>query len=251
MVDDRPAKRARRACNLPLSDQAPKQATYPRAPAQLGDNGPEEQPPAASQPRHHDFVFDDKGDLTLIVDEGEEQKRMKVCSRTLARHSPVFKTMLFGDWAESRPSSSSQHWEVELPDDPWTSIHSVLNIVHGKFEQVEELQPGLEALYDILSLTNKYDMTSTLRPWARKWLERSIRRNRDPFLLFAAWELGCKSIFSDTAKTIAYSCRADPDDQRLYVKHGLRKIFLDEYEYLVPPQFIGLSPSGHSLSEIS
>ncbi|KAI6367835.1 hypothetical protein MCOR25_004800 [Pyricularia grisea] len=51
--------------------------------------------------------FDSDGDLHLIVGGGKvSPQRFVVCSRTLARASPVFKTMLFGAFSESRPCCS-------------------------------------------------------------------------------------------------------------------------------------------------
>ncbi|KAM7185916.1 hypothetical protein V8F33_012105 [Rhypophila sp. PSN 637] len=46
-------------------------------------------------------IFDDLGDLTLIV--GPEEVKAPVCSRALARHSPFFKCLLYGPFRESRP----------------------------------------------------------------------------------------------------------------------------------------------------
>jgi hypothetical protein len=240
----RPAKRARTGSQGLPPNPAPEQASSSSAIAQLGENSADELSDVASPPQQHDFVFDDEGDLTLVVGEGEEQKRLKVCSRTLARHSPVFKTMLFGGWAESRPVPSNQKWEVGLPDDKWMSTHRAMQIVHGMFQEVGKWDLGLEALYELLAFTNKYDMTPTLRPWAKKLLQANDRELRNPLLLFVAWELGSESIFEAAVKMIAYSCRAGKPSGRLYVKLDDKTYWLDEYEYLVPNRFIGLLPPG-------
>ncbi|KAI0477142.1 hypothetical protein GGR56DRAFT_691413 [Xylariaceae sp. FL0804] len=129
-----------------------------------------------------------------------------VCSRALARASPVWKRMLYGGFAESqrRPasldsSSSSSfdatttttttttsggggggHWTVELPEDDAGAMATLLHIVHGRFGQLPRWAGCADArcggaiptaaLYRLAVLTDRYDLAGALRPWARAWL---------------------------------------------------------------------------------
>ncbi|OIW30032.1 hypothetical protein CONLIGDRAFT_632143 [Coniochaeta ligniaria NRRL 30616] len=48
------------------------------------------------------IIFEEDGDLRLEV--GPERMPMIVCPKALARASPVFKRILFGGFAESKPA---------------------------------------------------------------------------------------------------------------------------------------------------
>ncbi|KAI8267569.1 hypothetical protein K4K56_004477 [Colletotrichum sp. SAR 10_98] len=66
-------------------------------------------------------TFDSKGDLYLVVGiRAGDPSTFLVCSKVLARASPVFDKMLFGPFAESRPSTESSKqdsaWIVHLPE---------------------------------------------------------------------------------------------------------------------------------------
>ncbi|KAI0023508.1 hypothetical protein F4780DRAFT_728416 [Xylariomycetidae sp. FL0641] len=141
---------------------------------------------------HVDFEHDTDGDLIVIA--GREIIRpqnkpltFRVCSRSMARSSPVWKALLFGGYAESRPLDG-RPWIVEFPEDNAQAMHVVLSIIHGRFNQVYEvpakewaaigrnwryfdpdLSLDLQGLYEITILTEKYDLSSYLRPWARQW----------------------------------------------------------------------------------
>lgn len=51
------------------------------------------------------IVFDEDGDLTLIV--GEDEQGFIVCSKTVARVSRPFKRMLYGHFKEAKPADNS------------------------------------------------------------------------------------------------------------------------------------------------
>lgn len=96
-----------------------------------------------------------------------------VDSHALSRSSPVWKKMLNGAFAESaRPSpDSGEDWNIELPDDDPTSMRIILNIIHGRFKYVpcEKSTMSTEVLYRLTVLTDKYDLTPLLLPWASTW----------------------------------------------------------------------------------
>lgn len=156
-------------------------------------------------PVEHKYqAYDDNGDLVLLVGHQTEGS-FRVCSRTLARASEVFRKMLFGGFMESRSRyHNDTDWEVKLPEDNADAMGIFLSIVHGNFDDV----PGtmaLRPLYDLLSLTNKYDATHVVRPWARAWIQDKdvMSRTSEPELLCVAWELGHHSLFKDILEKIA------------------------------------------------
>ncbi|KAM7212741.1 hypothetical protein V8F06_011884 [Rhypophila decipiens] len=147
-------------------------------------------------------IFDDLGDLTLIV--GPDEVKAQVCSRALARHSPFFKCILYGPFSESRPLSGAD-WVVRLPEDQWSSTHIMLSSTHGKFDLVPKA-PSLDSIYELLVLADKYDMIKTLCPFIRAWkpwvLEQLLEYGRHGNMCRAigiAWELGAERILKDLA----------------------------------------------------
>ncbi|TQN67645.1 hypothetical protein CSHISOI_07845, partial [Colletotrichum shisoi] len=87
-------------------------------------------------------VLDPNGDLFLHVgDEVEEKPRSYlVCSKALARASPVFAKMLYGSFAERRrPSPGGAHvdrrWTVDLPEDRQQPLELLLDVAHGRLRQ--------------------------------------------------------------------------------------------------------------------
>lgn len=84
-------------------------------------------------------VIDKRGDLYLVVGEdisSEENPAVKlqVCSRALARCSPVFEAMPFGGFAESQPAATLEQssWVVHLPEDEPEYTLNFLEIIHGR-----------------------------------------------------------------------------------------------------------------------
>ncbi|KAI1268907.1 hypothetical protein F5Y18DRAFT_423137 [Xylariaceae sp. FL1019] len=146
-------------------------------------------------------VIDPRGDLHLIVHgppdqyESETKGRSKtgslsdgcnaytdkrtflVCSRALARASPVFERMLYGHFAEAQKSNP---WMVELHDDEVNSMNILLRIMHGDQRQVQgifkykddskynfdQTRIWIKDIYDLAVLTDKYQMTKLFWGWS-------------------------------------------------------------------------------------
>lgn len=83
----------------------------------------------------------------------------------MRRSSKVFDTMLFGCFRESQQGPD---WTVELPEDDSWAMQILLNAVHANFSEVPR-KMDISGLYRITVLTNKYDMTHCLQPWASIW----------------------------------------------------------------------------------
>jgi hypothetical protein len=133
--------------------------------------------------------IDERGDLDLVVGtnkceiinghhEHQKAMRFRVCSRTLARWSPVMKAMLFGRFRESTQAV------VALPDDNPEIMKVLLDIAHGDFKAIFELDKKhshtsfrhllADDVYSIVALANKYIMTRALCPWASKLIPRLL-----------------------------------------------------------------------------
>lgn len=171
-------------------------------------------------PRIETEHIDKDGDLALEVEciyQGEEpwKKRFVVCSKTLARASPVFKKMLYGGFAESKkPTEGGDIWTVQLPDDDHDALELLLDIMHANFDKLPRNPLALDDLYHITVLTDKYDMRHLLRPWISQWEEEARGYNiwtpeqetRDCILekrLWIAWELGLQGRLRDLVRRLA------------------------------------------------
>ncbi|KAI8315813.1 hypothetical protein K4K59_000750 [Colletotrichum sp. SAR11_240] len=177
------------------------------------------------------FSFDPIGDLTLRVGEDVVAYEFIVCSRTLSRWSPVFRTMLFGGFAESRPADAA--WSVSLPEDLPSAMFLVLSIIHGCFEHVPTSLSQIE-LYQTLVATEKYDMTKIVRPWAAAWFApyKNISKvSGNEILLWISWELGYADNFCWLAKDLLLSSPVNDNGQLI----GQDGVVLSTYSCLEPP----------------
>ncbi|KAK2000988.1 hypothetical protein LX36DRAFT_668300 [Colletotrichum falcatum] len=194
--------------------------------------------------------LDDNGDLRLRVgaDVDDHPQDFFVCSRALGRSSPVLKAMLFGGFAESRRPEQAGgggggEWSVDLPEDSARAMEIVLNIVHGHFHLVPEELP-LTRLYDVLTITDKYDMTVIVRPWSRSWMQAVRHHTDNAHLLCVAWELGDADVFQAMFRKM--TCESAVDLQgRLVFGHAARiwkpgpegyNFPVDKIVYLRPPE---------------
>lgn len=174
----------------------------------------------------HDI--DPNGDLVLIVGSDGPYNGVdgvvgvgvvasfRIHSGNLCRASSVFRAMLTGSFREARRRTDSEQWTVELPDDDPTAFGLLLMIIHSHFDKVPSAI-DIQALYDITILTDKYDMTAILRPWASTWLLsinreredprgltclRPINREGDKRVIWIAWELGDMTLFEQMANRL-------------------------------------------------
>ncbi|KAI1481430.1 hypothetical protein F4774DRAFT_375338 [Daldinia eschscholtzii] len=182
-------------------------------------------------PRPFKTHADPNGDLCLTV--GPQAAEFIVCSKTLARSSPFFKKMLYGGFAEGKKTQpengKSSDWVVKLPEDNVAAMTIILNIIHGRFDKV----PGYEDFvytthfYNLCVLTDKYDMTHVLRPWAKGWsrsthsqcekLGQSLRTKFCHERLWIAWELGDRVAFERMAKAMLMDSCSSAGNNLRYV----------------------------------
>ncbi|TPX18621.1 uncharacterized protein E0L32_002478 [Thyridium curvatum] len=171
--------------------------------------------------------IDKNGDLVVVVGSEKINAAFKVCSRALCRASSVFRGMLMGNFREAARQHQDD-WAVELPEEDPASFGLLMMIVHGRYDAVPDTL-RLQDLYKITILTDKYDMTSSLRPWARKWCD-TVRGSEDERLIWVGWELGDEAMFSKAAKWLYQSWSMGDDgnmrveDRPLHAKTYLEAI---------------------------
>lgn len=175
--------------------------------------------PSPKSRDHVERIMDPAGDLCLKVGRYSRPglfvthvqaivTSFTVCSRSLARASPVFNTMLFGSFKESRGREvSTPNWSVDLPDDDAEAMELLLNIIHANFSMIPDKFPslqGTERLYQIAVLADKYDCIDLLRPWVKTWILGSMYQASGLLRLrqwaWISWVLGDLCRFEDTLR---------------------------------------------------
>jgi hypothetical protein len=184
--------------------------------------------------------IDPDGDLRLRVgsDTKDGMQDFVVCSRTIGRSSPVWKTMLFSGYKEAKPIEGE--WIVSLPVEDSKALLTILNIIHGRFAEVPK-NPSVEQLYRILALTHKYDMVKKVEPWATPWSDRLAslsegqEKGGDAMLTFVARELGQEQIFRTLVNDLVMLSTTDSQG-RLTTPDGH---CLDDFDHFGPNDLAG------------
>ncbi|KAL1839666.1 hypothetical protein VTJ49DRAFT_1276 [Mycothermus thermophilus] len=155
------------------------------------------------------IVIDPDGDLILRTPEA----CFKVCSAALRRASPVFKTMLFGPWRESKPATGD--WIVDLPEETKFVLNSVLPIIHAVPVLVKPFV-DIDPFIDVLMFADKYDMKEILQPWITnavrddscRWNYSHVVKSRgERFIKFmqVAWDYGLENVIDFALRAIVWS----------------------------------------------
>lgn len=179
------------------------------------------------------MVFDSDSDLRIEVGDETRKVSCDVESKALARASPVFKRMLFGTWAEAKPSTGAP-WVVRLPEDDINAMAILFNIIHTRLHKVPKILPKTlselvgpsaycnfdaavetDVLYLIATTADKYDLIYILDPWAKFWVERIKNKTRwnmklwqnswCPELLWATWLLGNRDLLYSQLNKVVLS----------------------------------------------
>ncbi|KAF6834437.1 nuclear pore protein-like protein [Colletotrichum plurivorum] len=161
--------------------------------------------------------IDKYGDLILRVGPG--RKSYRVCSRTLARASPVFDAMLYGPSADSRPLADQ--WTINLPDDGHAETRAFLRISHGQSASVPSTLP-ISGLCRLLHLLEKYDAIPVIRPWIQGWLKHVGGNTKDLRLLWISWTTGDSNLFRTVLRKVAESLSIDEGGNLEYDDATLR-----------------------------
>jgi hypothetical protein len=161
-------------------------------------------------------VVDPRGDLFLEIglsDMGSgPAQSFQVCSRSLARMSPVLERMLYGSFAESNAQCrQTDCWTIDLPEVKPAPFALLAYICHGRFDRVPKVL-STDELFDLVALAHYYDCTPALAPWAERWLasirEPASSRELEMYkVLFICQELGGKQTFEVTARRLVLESR--------------------------------------------
>ncbi|TEA21334.1 hypothetical protein C8034_v007787 [Colletotrichum sidae] len=168
---------------------------------------------------HETVVLDKDGDLILDVGGAEQETpveashcplprittaRFLVCSKAMARISPVFKAMLYGPYVERKPPTGD--WVVKLPEDKPEPMLAMLITAHGLVEKLPYREAcEVDDVVNMLILADKYLFTHRVNEWFRDWVGLMVARRpylglsiREKFwVLWLALSLGDKDCFSD------------------------------------------------------
>ncbi|ETS76474.1 hypothetical protein PFICI_11861 [Pestalotiopsis fici W106-1] len=138
------------------------------------------------QPSVATIDIDKRGDLILLVGKHKckikangdhqhtEAMAFRVCSRSLARSSPVMEAMLFGNFREATQTT------IELTEDDPKAMQMLLHRAHGSLKEIyadidkerrEDCPEGkfVDDVYSLVVLANKYLMTQHFRPFMAQW----------------------------------------------------------------------------------
>lgn len=131
-------------------------------------------------------VLDPSGDLQLVVNEGDKQKKFHTSSKAMSLASPVWQAKLdpSGYFMESRPENG----QVALPDDDADAILIVLHIVHLRFRYIPN-DITFQRLLSLSIVCDKHDTVEIIRPWFLNWqglFDTSAWKPVDEELLFIA-----------------------------------------------------------------
>jgi hypothetical protein len=118
--------------------------------------------------------------------------------------------MLFGGFAESKANSKTGEWVVRLPDDDVDALAIILNIIHGRPQEVPRKMPFKPPSLDdsrllgrIAMAADKYGVTPILQPWAGRWIAELkiqngwLQKHWFGDVLWAAWLLGDEDLLLD------------------------------------------------------
>ncbi|CEI62651.1 hypothetical protein FVEN_g5180 [Fusarium venenatum] len=111
------------------------------------------------------------GDAVLAV--GPKAKKIQVASDFLKHISPVFKAMLEGPTSEGealRNKSPDSPITISLPADNALAMGRLLKILYG----ADDLVLDFEAVYDVISLVDKYAMTKRLKAFGLDWVRMEL-----------------------------------------------------------------------------
>jgi hypothetical protein len=137
--------------------------------------------------------------------------------------------------------SITENWVVELPDDDPVGIKVLLHIIHSNYELVPPIV-NLQYLYKILVVSDKYDMTHLIRPWANAWFKPFAKVELGPssYLLFrVAWGLGADDIFKQLAVKMCLECKLSPEGELLDARE--LPLPFQKNDPLEPPGLFGRS----------
>ncbi|KXJ89950.1 hypothetical protein Micbo1qcDRAFT_177127 [Microdochium bolleyi] len=217
-------------------------------------------------PEFEKLIIDRRGDLWICAgtadganvslipgrDVSSPTWAFRVCSRTLARCSPVFAAMFFD---EDGDPQTLQYYNMRLAH-LWQAdveaLSVLLQLIHGCngddfIARATRDKNFDKALYQLTILTDKYSCTAVLRPIVDRCVvitELDARTSDDVPQLqrvaWIAWELGHLDTLQQCAERLMYAFSPEEATEEALLKAGLAIKEVPELrgEFLLPITYI-------------
>lgn len=170
-------------------------------------------------------ILDSTGDLQLITDS----RIFQIDSKALIRHSEYWRHKI-KDAPSSNHATGGKKITLDLNESNAAALEVVLLIAHGLAVKAPA-KPGIRDLQAILVLTNKYEMSKMMSPFAQHWYATVSRPSfADGVGVFhfaelsTAWEYGSRRDFCKVAKDMAWFCCLRQDEQMFHHVPGGKSV---------------------------
>ncbi|KAF2135810.1 uncharacterized protein K452DRAFT_158783 [Aplosporella prunicola CBS 121167] len=194
--------------------------------------------------------FDPNGDVRLLVpaptpDSEETAKTFIVSSRVMGLACNAWDRMLNGHFKESQGAGADGDVrEVAFPDDDAAALMVLLNIIHLRFKEVPYQLP-FATLVELAVLTDKYDLTTLVRPWYFTWMAGMQGHLLAPGFeqwLWVAWEFGhldnFKTLADHLVRTVRVNGSLSEDGRLMCVTQGGKVLDPLDISQHMPPDII-------------
>ncbi|KAK3985456.1 hypothetical protein QBC44DRAFT_299085 [Cladorrhinum sp. PSN332] len=185
-----------------------------------------------------DRIFDPEGNLILRVGGAggyysNQHAYYRVCSATLNRASPVFRTRI--------RSAHYDDWIIflDLAEDYKSGLEVMLAILHGDFDSLPT-KPSISLLYKVISTAEKYQISHMIRPWAKDWFLAAVRKrtcNVEEWFqkIYLARKFGSENLF--LAEAVALFMQSTLNKNGLLVHRfpgADRSVRLQDFDFYAP-----------------
>lgn len=182
-------------------------------------------------------IIDPHGDLVLVVNKAEKQRRFRVSTKVLSLASPVWRVML--DPSGRFQEAKRENGEVAFPEGDPNILYILLQIIHLRPRSLPKTLE-VDELVGLAILCQKYDTAEILAPWVLgKWQSSLFGySHRDGFedLFIIVWVFQCDFIYaSSSVERLILDCNLD-DQGRFEVRMEHRGLLEDH----LPPMILGM-----------
>lgn len=183
-------------------------------------------------------IIDPDGDIVLVVNKAEKQRRFRVSTKVMSLASPVWRVML--DPSGSFQEAKRENGEVAFPEDDPNVLGILLHIIHLRPQSLPKTL-DVDALMGLAILCQKYDTAELAAPWVQaKWdFTMLAHSSTDGFeaLFIVTWIFQRYfGLHSSVAERLILDCTLD-DQGRFEVRMEDRGLLEDH----IPPKIMGMS----------
>ena len=111
----------------------------------------------------------DEPDLIFRVGDDNDAIEFNIKASVIGAHSPAFRAMLSGPWAETQKAGKP----IRLPEDDPAAFGTIVHILSNlALEDIQDdTPPEPEALMPLADFCDKWDFAKLVRPWMEKWVQ--------------------------------------------------------------------------------